>query len=205
MPAPPCARAACFNEAPALRGGNQRDLIPRRPWAAASMRPPHCAGEIGGACGAGGRRPRRFNEAPALRGGNPPRTRWPISSPRGFNEAPALRGGNRAAAGGGANRRARFNEAPALRGGNRHIRFLPAQQCPLASMRPPHCAGEIGHPAHQPREGVGASMRPPHCAGEIPATTRSRRRWRRASMRPPHCAGEIPDSVLTCQPPSPLQ
>ena len=60
----------------------------------------------------------------------------------------------------------RFNEAPALRGGN---------PTPEALM-----------PAN-----IEASMRPPHCAGEIWLVVQSRYRYNLASMRPPHCAGEI--------------
>ena len=37
---------ACFNEAPALRGGNRRPAHVDAAVVGASMRPPHCAGEI---------------------------------------------------------------------------------------------------------------------------------------------------------------
>ena len=36
----------CFNEAPALRGGNRRNIAIHGFTIQASMRPPHCAGEI---------------------------------------------------------------------------------------------------------------------------------------------------------------
>ena len=47
---------ACFNEAPALRGGNLGDGVITMPKLAASMRPPHCAGEI----------PSKFNNTPRV-------------------------------------------------------------------------------------------------------------------------------------------
>ena len=60
-----------------------------------------------------------------------------------------------------------------------------------ASMRPPHCAGEIvSKLAKQYRDRL-ASMRPPHCAGEIIAYQAALAVEVLASMRPPHCAGEI--------------
>ena len=85
---------------------------------AASMRPPHYAGENRAANAIDFARNRCFNEAPALRGGKPGLRCPGGASPRSFNEAPALRGGKRP-------QRMypivldnmRFNEAPALRGG----------------------------------------------------------------------------------------
>ena len=85
----------------------------------ASMRPPHCAGEIAAARRGARTTSARFNEAPALRGGNRRRPRGAPPSGQSFNEAPALRGGNHPLQ--------RQRLAPRLR----------------ASMRPPHCAGEI--------------------------------------------------------------
>ena len=83
-----------------------------------------------------------FNEAPALRGGNLNHGLCPSGFYLSFNEAPALRGGNQ----GGAVR-----QVAAIR----------------ASMRPPHCAGEITVRDDGELYVVAASMRPPHCAGEI--------------------------------------
>ena len=85
-----------------------------------------------------------------------------------FNEAPALRGGNPLRRSPSRLVGFRFNEAPALRGGN------PAalrRRCrrESASMRPPHCAGEICRFPFQQMLSTHASMRPPHCAGEITA------------------------------------
>ena len=161
----PCAG---FNEAPALRGGNRHEAFDSAiaSWAA-SMRPPHCAGEI-----------------------TPTASSRPSSS-TGFNEAPALRGGNRQSRQGGCQCPSGcFNEAPALRGGNRRDGRRHAGLRDEASMRPPHCAGEIPH-AQEPanRRIDHASMRPPHCAGEIRGAVLMAccsHPW--ASMRPPHCA-----------------
>ena len=71
-----------------------------------------------------------------------------------------------------------------------------------ASMRPPHCAGEIVGEAHLGSRPIDlASMRPPHCAGEIalPAGD-DQAAFRLASMRPPHCAGEIRPWAPNVQP-----
>ena len=59
-----------------------------------------------------------------------------------------------------------FNEAPALRGGNRRL-AREGQKLKAASMRPPHCAGEINTACFRMATFMLASMRPPHCAGEI--------------------------------------
>ena len=135
-------RHPCFNEAPALRGGNLLFAIDTNPALNASMRPPHCAGEI---VAAGSHR--THGDVASMR---PPHCAgeigWSGTGGTGliscFNEAPALRGGNPATRSTACATRRRFNEAPALRGGNPqgpHRR--PARG--NASMRPPHCAGEI--------------------------------------------------------------
>ena len=89
----------------------------------------------------------RFNEAPALRGGNPLREQARLQQEIRFNEAPALRGGNL---------------------GGQEVLAVDTE----ASMRPPHCAGEIELYVVLLRDKVIASMRPPHCAGEITSTRR---------------------------------
>ena len=58
-----------FNEAPAVRGGKDRE--------------PRNKGQHLGS----------FNEAPAVRGGKGPKARSGWRRPSGFNEAPAVRGG----------------------------------------------------------------------------------------------------------------
>ena len=60
---------------------------------------------------------------------------------------------------------ASFNEAPALRGGER-LQGAEHGADAVASMRPPHYAGENKLVADRWRIGELASMRPPHYAGE---------------------------------------
>ena len=174
------AMAGRFNEAPALRGGNHqvRRERPYRPTASmrpphcageivvkvaslgkqliASMRPPHCAGEIEAHEVAGNGRRGGFNEAPALRGGNRGRARRASAFLLGFNEAPALRGGNLWRRSARSHPGRRFNEAPALRGGNPAARGEADGGGARASMRPPHCAGEIVQ--HAADSAIGALL-----------------------------------------------
>ena len=84
-----------------------------------------------------------------------------------------------------------FNEARALCAGSCWSDDEDVEYAQTASMRPAHCAREVGPDILPAFLAVGASMRPAHCAREVrlrdlktaPATT--------ASMRPAHCAREV--------------
>ena len=156
----------------------------------ASMRPPHYAGENTGRDRRKARGHRCFNEAPALRGGKLFMVIHIGGKEISFNEAPALRGGKHA-------------EVGELR--------IPIF---LASMRPPHYAGEndrLRAAAARMSRGFNeapalrggkretesmkdrteyASMRPPHYAGENAMRLGMATHEVEASMRPPHYAGE---------------
>ena len=158
------------------------------------MRPPHCAGEIGTGCRGWTAAASGFNEAPALRGGNPRRRATCAQPHRRFNEAPALRGGNLAARRRGQGRRVLcFNEAPALRGGNPRKADAEFSLKTLASMRPPHCAGEIRVGFRRAPQSVPRALqRGPRIArGKSGFQPVRVEQVELASMRPPHCAGEI--------------
>ena len=131
-----------FNEAPALRGGNLRECRLRRHRSLRFNEAPALRGGNPSATAKTLPAGTRFNEAPALRGGNRHHRRRAGHRKRGFNEAPALRGGNPPRSRTTCRSRSRFNEAPALRGGNLG-RGQPGRRDRDASMRPPHCAGEI--------------------------------------------------------------
>ena len=60
-----------------------------------------------------------------------------------------------------------------------------------ASMRPAHCAREVGLPVLEEAEDRGASMRPAHCAREVGVLLHQVLVPAAASMRPAHCAREV--------------